>query len=208
MQHRRPRRNRHFKIDHVLSPPDREAYLAFLREPPTTVDIAHAWLKEHGYTTVSRSAVARHKRLLLERDEEHDRTLRTAAAYARLAGSPGAPDLAAGAMLRAEHLVFERVWDFKAEKDLDDELAKPAEVQEVLEMIAALIRTRRQFEEFKKAFVRSIEPGEAAQPAWGEQAQKEQECLRRMHEILGYEPREPEPKPPAAATDGSDPSEN
>src|SRR5438876_467072 len=38
---RRPRVNRHFKIDHALSPDDREAYLAFLREPRNTIDLAH-----------------------------------------------------------------------------------------------------------------------------------------------------------------------
>jgi hypothetical protein len=153
---RRPRVNRQFKIDHVLAPADLEAYRAFLREPCTTVDTAHAWLKERGYRAVSRSGVARHKRLLLGRDEEHDRELRTAAAYARLAGAPGAPDLAAGAMLRAEHLVFEKVWDFRLETDLGDELAKPAEVREVVELVAALLQARKQFEQFKKAVAQSF----------------------------------------------------
>jgi hypothetical protein len=147
-QRRRPPVNRHFKIDRLLKPEDLGAYRAFLREPSATVDTAHAWLNARGYAGVSRSAVARHKRLLLERDEEHDAQLRRAAAYARLAGTPGAPDLAAGAMLCAEHLVFERVWDFKREKELGDKLAEPAEVREVLELVAALIQTRRQFDEF------------------------------------------------------------
>src|SRR5215204_4941447 len=99
---RRPPVNRHFKIDRLLAPEDLSAYRAFLREPAATVDTAHAWLIGRGYTTVSRSAVARHKRLLLERAEKHNQALRSAEAYAHLAGAPDAPDLAAGAMLRAE----------------------------------------------------------------------------------------------------------
>src|SRR5437667_105638 len=63
---RRPRVNRHFKIDHTLSPDDREAYLAFLREPRNTIDLAHAWLAGKGYRALSRSAVARHRRHYLE----------------------------------------------------------------------------------------------------------------------------------------------
>jgi hypothetical protein len=43
---RRPRVNRHFKIDHELRPGDREAYLAHLREPRITIDLAHAWLRD------------------------------------------------------------------------------------------------------------------------------------------------------------------
>src|SRR5687768_12740739 len=106
---RRPRVNRHFKIDLVLGPSDREAYRMFLREPGTTVVTAHAWLKARGYATISASAVARHKRVFLEREDEHAAAMRKAEAYARLAGSPGMPDLTAGALLHAEHIVFETV---------------------------------------------------------------------------------------------------
>src|SRR6476620_3243222 len=67
---RRPRANRHYRIDHELSPPDREAYLSYLREPRTTNKSAHAWLVARGYTTFSESAVARHKRHYLEQDHE------------------------------------------------------------------------------------------------------------------------------------------
>ena len=70
-RNRRPPVNRHFKIDLVLKPADREAYDEVLRQPATTVDTAHAWLRERGYVNVSRSAVARHKRLFLEKQEGH-----------------------------------------------------------------------------------------------------------------------------------------
>src|SRR3954454_23934540 len=64
---RRPRQNRHYRIDHELTPQDREAYLAYLGEPRTTNKSAHVWLVARGYATFSESAVARHKRFYLER---------------------------------------------------------------------------------------------------------------------------------------------
>jgi hypothetical protein len=173
--------NRHFKIDRLLTPADLSAYHAFLREPAATVDTAHAWLIGRGYTMVSRSAVARHKRLLLERDEKHARALRSAEAYARLAGAPDAPDLAAGAMLRAEHLMFEKVWDVEPDTDLGERLAELVEVREVMELVASLVRTRRQFDEFKKVLGNLVEPGAAP------------ECRPR------------EPDGPAAANEHRDP---
>src|SRR3954452_25074392 len=82
---RRTRVNRHFKIDHELNPAERETYLAYLREPPTTIDRAHAWLAERGHPSFSRSAVARHRRHYLEGVSERERMVHAAADFARVA---------------------------------------------------------------------------------------------------------------------------
>src|SRR5881296_3059581 len=139
---RRPRVNRHFKIDDVLPAHDREDYLAFLREPPTTIDLAHAWLATKGYRDFSRSAVARHRRHYLESCERNEAALRQAQAFARLATSGGAPDFIAGAMLQAEHLMFEQVWDFKHHAEDQDVPVAPRQLQAFLEALSALFDAR------------------------------------------------------------------
>ena len=152
---RRPPVNRHFKIDLVLSPADRQAYEAFLREPAATVDTAHAWLTARGYANLSRSAVARHKRLFLEKEEAHAAALRKANAYARLATSAGAPDLVSGAMLYTEHMLMERAFDLKHKARADDRAVTPQELNELLDVLSAAIKTREQLRAFKDAMRRT-----------------------------------------------------
>ena len=164
---RRPPVNRRFKIDLLLKPADLDAYRSFLSVTATTVETAHAWLKERGYLAISRSAVARHKRLYLEQEATHAAHLRSARAYARVAGSPHAPDLLGGALLFAEHQVFEKVWDYKDETCYRAECGEwiaPAELCEMLDLLSAMIRTREQFETFKQAAKQGAEAQRAATP--------------------------------------------
>ena len=85
---RRPRRNRHYRIDHELTAEDLAAYCDYLREPRTTNKSAHAWLVAHGYTTFSESAVARHKRHYLEQTHDDRRAMDNARQWAELARRP------------------------------------------------------------------------------------------------------------------------
>lgn len=105
---RRPRTVFHYKVDEDLAPADRQPYLALLRDPRTRIEDAHRWLLERGYAA-SRSAVARHRRRVLAGEAEHQAGMARALAFARLAGSPDAPDFAAGAERYWQHLVFERL---------------------------------------------------------------------------------------------------
>ena len=155
---RRPPVNRHFKIDLVLDPADRQAYEGFLREPAATVDTAHAWLNAHGYVNLSRSAVARHKRLFLEKEEAHAAALRKANAYARLATCPGAPDLVTGAMLYTEQLLLERVYDTKHEARAEDRPVTPQELNDLLDVLSSAIKTREQLQAFKRAMQSAAKP--------------------------------------------------
>src|SRR3954465_2144798 len=97
VRRRRPRAVFHYKVDEDLRPGDREAYLALLHDPRTRIEDAHRWLTEHGYV-LSRSAAARHRRRLLAGEAERDTALRHSLSFARLAGSPGAPDFTAGSV--------------------------------------------------------------------------------------------------------------
>ena len=107
----RQRRERcafHYKVDELLTVADREAYTQLLREPRTTIDGAHTWLGQRGYV-LSRSAVARHRRRLLTADAERAAERELAKELGRLAGTPNAPDFAAGAAMQWQHVVFQRL---------------------------------------------------------------------------------------------------
>src|SRR5687768_8634142 len=95
MQTRRPRTVFHYKVDHLLGPPDATEYEALLLDPRTTVDAAHAWLAGRGYA-LSRSAVARHRRRFLASREtarqkaaESEVVLKNVLFAARQAGPEG-----------------------------------------------------------------------------------------------------------------------
>jgi hypothetical protein len=116
---RRPRCNFHFKVDETLRPEHRENYLALVRSPQMRVDDAHAWLRAQGYE-LSRSAVARHRRHQLLSDAERDLELRRAAQFARVTSrGPLAADHIAGARVRLQQIVFERLVDLQAPTDAD-----------------------------------------------------------------------------------------
>jgi hypothetical protein len=105
---RRPRAVFHYKVDELLAPADRPAYLALLHDPRTRIDDAHAWLTARGYA-LSRSAVARHRRRLLAGAAEQHAAERKALAFARFASAGGGADFAAGTLLQFQHMVFQRV---------------------------------------------------------------------------------------------------
>src|SRR5688572_11533694 len=92
---RRPRTVFHYKIDHLLAPPDAAKYESLLLDPRTTIDAAHAWLTARG-CALSRSAVARHRRRFLARREsarqklaESEQVLRKVLLAAKEAGPQG-----------------------------------------------------------------------------------------------------------------------
>src|SRR5687768_1504623 len=115
---RRARRNRHYRIDHELKADDLAAYRAYLREPRTTNKSAHAWLVEHGYTTFSESAVARHKRHCLEQVHEERRATERAREWALLASDlrEDGADIVDGARLLSEVMAMNALFAADREK--------------------------------------------------------------------------------------------
>src|SRR5215211_533905 len=92
---RRPRTVFHYKVDHLLAPPDAAVYESLLLAPRTTIDAAHAWLTGRGYG-LSRSAVARHRRRFLasrqaarQKLAESEHVLRRVLLAAKEAGPDG-----------------------------------------------------------------------------------------------------------------------
>jgi hypothetical protein len=182
---RRPRVNRHYKIDNDLRFDDRGPYVAHLRDPRTTIDLAHAWLADHGF---SRSAVARHRRHYLERREREEASLRQAQAFARFAASGGAPDFAAGALLQAEHLLFERVWEMKARAEAVADSPGPQKLCAVADAISALIATRERLIETQRRLARegastSVQSGDANSPEGSEP--RFEVIAREVRRLLG-----------------------
>ena len=129
--------NRHFKIEHVLKGDVLDEYLAFLRDPCTTVDTAHAWLSERGHGgTFSRSAVARHKRhylrgLLSLRDAQKKAQL-----FADLAKDPmyAGEELLDGALLQAEQFLMMTVFDL-------EHRPRPVTAQELMAFVQVVDHT-------------------------------------------------------------------
>lgn len=138
---RRPRMNRHFRIDEELSRDDLAAYREYIAEPRTTNRSAHAWLTSRGYT-FSGSAVARHRRHALEAVADNAKSIDLARKFTALAhsgSSPAGGELIEGAMVYAEHLMFQTVF-----ADKGDEPVTPADLLEYARMLGAMVKTRRQ----------------------------------------------------------------
>jgi hypothetical protein len=109
-----------------LKPQDRDAYLAYLREPRTTNSSALAWLVARGYTGFSESAVARHKRFHLERFCEEADALERArewAVLARDAGKSGG-DLVAGAVTLSEAMLVRELFAWGGGPVSDEDLER------------------------------------------------------------------------------------
>lgn len=140
MTARRARINRHFRIDADLTPEQLEAYLDYLREPSTTVDSAHAKLREMGHATISRSAVARHLRQYLTGLEKQRRVERQAQAYAHFArsGTFDDRDMIKGALLKVEQRMLEAVFELRRH-----EVLTPAQLTEFADLILHVINVSR-----------------------------------------------------------------
>jgi hypothetical protein len=186
---RRPRSNRHYRIDHELSPADREAYLAYLREPRTTNKSAHAWLVARGYATFSESAVARHKRFYLERfaaDVEAQARTKQWAMLASETKSAGG-DIVGGAVALSEVMLFRKLMD-GGDRGLSKE-----ELFEYGRLVSRLVQTRVAWEKLKLASPvtsqgasaqrPSAVPSEPPDPAMTE-AQRHEMMIQKACEIL------------------------
>ena len=173
---RRPRANRHFRIDHELRPEDRAAYLAFLREPQTTIKSAHAWLAGRGYADLSESAVARHMRHSLAGFEQQRAAEQFSLHLAELAGREGGDHaLLRGAVVRLDQLILDATFDLRPET----EGATPADLREFADVLGRLVDLRRQLGEIEAAAARATPAGEA---------EREREVKERIGRILNRVP--------------------
>src|SRR5687768_13891803 len=128
MYSRTPRRKRtifHYKLDAILRPEDRQAYLDLARAPRTRNEDAHAWLLQRGYA-LSLSAVARHRRRLIAGDAEYRNALQKTLIFAQVAGSPGAAaDFTAAARFQLQQLVCSSTSSTSATECAKRTTAKP-----------------------------------------------------------------------------------
>ena len=185
MSHRRrPRSNRHYRIDHELSPADREAYLAYLREPRTTNKSAHAWLVARGYATFSESAVARHKRFYLERFAADVEAQARAKQWAMLASDTkiAGGDFAGGAVALSEVMLFRKLLESGEREPSMDELF------EYGGLVSRLVKTRVAWAKLKLSLPAAAEGAPAAlseppEPATTEE-ERQEAMMKKACEIL------------------------
>jgi hypothetical protein len=104
---------RHFKVDHRLTPEDRAAYEAKLLDPRQTVNSLHAWLREKGYTGISRTAVHRHRRRFELDVKGIRRDAAVANQYAVIARAQGGAALAEAGQFRFEQMFLEELFRMK-----------------------------------------------------------------------------------------------
>ena len=213
---RRPPVARHFKVDQELSAGHREVYFALLRQPPTTVDAAHAWLAEHGYT-FSRSAVARHRRQYLtdhRRQIETTEALRHCADLSRPA-APGqpAPEVPFAAATLVEHHLFLELMqrNTTAFADEGEGGLGPINLEDLsyfADLVSLAVKTRRELIQLQQLQQAANDPNAPAPapdrrnpagrpPATADPSrtpeQREEALRRRIQNILGC------PMPPADA---------
>lgn len=175
MTARRPRINRHFRIDRDLSAQQKDQYLDYLREPGTTVDSAHAKLREMGHPSISRSAVARHLRHYLSRIEAQRLTADTARCYARFAASRGPDnlDMLRGALLRVDQLLLESVFDLREQQG-----ASAAELMEFADALERLIDVQKKL----RGLIDGAGEGARERTVNGE------EVAREVRKLMGWAP--------------------
>jgi hypothetical protein len=205
---RRPRVNRHFKIDHELRPGDREAYLAHLREPRITIDLAHAWLRDKGYCSFSRSAVARHRRHYLEGFARREEAAHAAAQYAAIARQGGfsADGLILGMAAKSEALLFDAMLDHSGgRKEITIK-----ELDELGRLVSQMVTTRQQVFELERQIEAAGQRTSASAqvpPSPATSAPKPEEereaAVKRICEILDC----PYPPPGSKCTDARGGSE-
>src|SRR5688572_16144641 len=187
MQKRRPRTVFHYKVDHLLAPPDAGEYEALLLDPRTTVDAAHAWLAGRGYA-LSRSAVARHRRRFLATREaarqkalEADLLLKRVLLAAREAGPQGF----AAACLGGHQLAL---FNFLMKIEHFDEF--PADLYlELTKAIALNIRAQRDVMEMQRQAREAAGPDAAAKDTESSDAERKDALARKVWAIL--EPNRP-----------------
>lgn len=190
---RRPRRNRHYRIDHELTPQDLAAYREYLREPRTTNKSAHAWLVARGYSTFSESAVARHRRHFLEQRAERDESLEQARQWAHLARDVrrDGGDVVDGAVILTEVMACRALFAADAEEVSDSDLEFYGQI------VSRLVETRARLSKLKQAAdarakLSGVAPESAAPaPAMSEE-EKHEEDLKKTCRILRTPYRTPE----------------
>jgi hypothetical protein len=187
---RRTRCNYHFKIDEMLKAEHRANYLALAGSPHMRVDDAHAWLVAQGYH-VSRSAVARHRRHLLLADAEHERALRAETRFARLMTGPDAPDFVAGAHVRLQQIVFNRLVNLQTPTDADyreGRVSKGGKRKIPADELLAFAKLVAQCLELEHRYMKQLEEKERADARSAAQVEPRQrtdeEIRQRIEDIL------------------------
>jgi len=177
---RRPRQNRHFRIDHELTPEDLAAYRGYLGEPRTTNKSAHAWLVARGYTTFSESAVARHMRHYLEGVAEQRTAEQFALRCVELRQGKGAGDgLLPATLFLAEQLAFMATRQLRGAKRVT-----PEQINRLAESIERVIDLRGRMQAVTESADRERAPGSV------------EEIAQSVRELL------------SGPTDGRDPAQN
>jgi hypothetical protein len=197
---RRPRRNRHYRIDHELTADDLTAYCDHLREPRTTNKSAHAWLVARGYASFSESAVARHKRHYLEQVHDNRQAMDSARQWAQLARDvrKDGGDVVDGAVILHEVMAVKALFNVDT-----DEPVSPEDLKFFGELVNRLVNARVRLGKLQLALKKAGDPaggralvGAGDDPAGEAQPlteeQKEEEQYRKICGMLKQPNHPPE----------------
>jgi hypothetical protein len=110
----------HLKVDNMLSPEDRDAYYALLRQPGTTLKVCIEWLKSHGYD-VGKGAVMHHKQHFDGRLLSVRISAEMSLACSDLLRQVGVHRMSDAAVVRFETLLTQALFDLQEGKSLKRE---------------------------------------------------------------------------------------
>ena len=178
---RGPAAFKHFRVDAVLSPTEREAYERLLADPNSTVASLQAWLGERGHR-VCRTAVARHRRSFaadLTKLREAARMAQTFCAISRQAGGAGA--IAEAAHARFEMLLMRKLFEMQ-----DSPVLAPGDWQVLGKTVRSAVQTRQNVEEMRADL--DAKTREAAAEAARQEPVDGVTVVNRVREMLGMPP--------------------
>lgn len=179
---RRPTVFKHYRVDAVLDPADREAYERLVADPNSTVKSLQDWLGARGHR-VCRTAVRRHRHSLTDDLRRFRDVTRMAESFCALTRREGA-----GAIAEAAHAKFEMMLVESLFKLPGAEQFPADEWQTMAKTVSSAVATRRSVEEMRAEFERRAKAA-ADEVAKGTEKQASgREVVERVREILGMPP--------------------
>jgi hypothetical protein len=173
--------SRRLKVDLLLTPEDRVAYLALIHDVRNTSVAAERWLKEHGYT-IGTNAVRNHFQQNRQLEDQIHFAAQTALAIGQICKAAGSAVMSEGMLTRFEQLVMEQL--VRANK------TNPLSTREMYELsrtVSEAVKSRKGLEEEHRTSDRFDRRKQRA----AERAAKQQnratpmDVAERIREVLG-----------------------
>lgn len=173
--------SRKLKVDLLLKPDDRVAYMTLIHDARTTTVTAERWLKERGYT-IGNNAVRNHFRQHKQVQDKIYFATQTAVALGRICKAEGSAVMTEGMLTRFEQLVMEQL--IRAN---EGNPFSTAELYELSRTVGEAVKSRKGLEDEHRTSDRDQRRKDRAakQAAKKESGATPQDVALRIREALG-----------------------